>query len=300
VLVLLDLGHAPEALERALAYTITAAQLGPVDERLELARCLALARAGSLEAAAATDAVIERLRAANIAGLPLGAAHETRVHVAVALGDNDAIVEHLEACRAAYCAHRHPALTAKYQRLQLAARRSQRASLRPSASPEALTSFATPSRVSAALEACKDELQRAHLALTLLVAHSGAFAGFLFKVGDDGAVCTAQVGKLPLSAELSDRVSEFLREECLAAGTTCTATGVGGDEEEQLGWEDGMGQRYRPVLLSHHLDGDPLVTGVALLAIAPNTRFNHPGQVASEVSRAWAHFGDIVLTTPQR
>jgi hypothetical protein len=293
VLVLHELGRHALALERAEQYLEAArAQLGYVPDHLQLVQCLVRARAGHAEAAAVSDSVIEAKRLRGESGLELGLAHELRARVASFLDDRAGCEAHAELCRAQYCAHRHPALIAKFQRLERALRIDPTGGeRRPSGTPSAAASDA-PSDVSGLLTKCPDAAQRAQLALSLLARPSAAASGLLFGLTHDGPRCLAQLGAAVLTPELSNRVQRYLAAQSEAGHTTFTDSAQQGSDTD-FDWADAADQRFRPVLLSHSTERGWLVTGVALLAIEAR-HFVYPAQIASEVSRALAQLGEVL------
>jgi hypothetical protein len=282
LLVLDDLGHHAQAVALAERYLGEAlAELGEQPAALRLAQALVLAQSGSAAAAQQADVVIAEWQAAGVTGLWLGFAHEIRARIALAFTDLTGFEQHVQACQTAYCAHGHHALKAKLERLRQRALKPGNGVL--TQTPE---TYAT-TRISTALERCRDAEQRARVSLSLIARQSGASAGFLFAVGsaeDEAPECIATLGKLALSDELAQGVQAYIEAQLVSGETTST-----GQSAEALAGQadhvDVNGQRYLPVLLSHASHGETFITGVALLARPEGARLVYPAQLAVEISR---------------
>jgi hypothetical protein len=155
-----------------------------------------------------------------------------------------------------------------------------------------------PSRIFTALERCKDDAQRARVALALMARQSGASAGFLFAVGEEAPECIAVLGTLTLVTEIARYVQEYLQAHALETDTTSTDQSIGLDISKQ----DCVapdGQHYLPVLLSHTGNGETVITGVALLARSDGALLAYPAQLAAEISRFRAQQGTDVRLVVQ-
>jgi hypothetical protein len=292
VLVLQDLGQHEEALACAQRNLSEAeALLGEIPGQLQLVLSLAEAQLGREGAAARADAALAQLTAAEVTGIRLGFAHEVRARVALLQLDEPAFERHAELCRVAYCAYKNPALVAKYQRLRQSAQSRIAPREKHSDTPDSLNSSSS-SRIIAALESCRTSPQRAQLALTVLLHKSGASAGFLFTVSPDGPECSARIGDLVLAHDLLPRVQNYLNEQLEGAEITRTDSVAEAGVSE---WTMASGQRFRPVLLSHNLEGSLSISGLAVLAVPSEGRFNYPAQLAPAISRVLANSGDSSL-----
>jgi hypothetical protein len=296
VLVLHDLGRHAEALASALENLEAArAQLGEVPPVLSLVASLAEAQVGAstrddalrTRAPARADAAIAQLMAAGVSGIRIGFAHDMRSRVAALLADSTGLQHHLELCRAAYLAHKNPALSAKYERLSHAL--GQRAHV-----PE-LASATIEGRVVAALERCHTPEQRAQLALTSLLQHAGSSAGALFTLGAESVECAARIGEVGDIAALSSSVDQYLRSQLAAAEVTCTHS----DSAATLALIElsvEPGRSWRPVLLHHTEAGQVRVVGVAVLELSGSRgALAHPTRLASAIARVLERNGDSSL-----
>ena len=283
-----DSPQAALALARDYVATASDAQLNYTAECLqaELAICQALTR--QAEAAATADALIERMRSRGMNGLQLGFAHETRAQVALIQDDRDMFDVQMRACEQIYLAHKSAALRAKCERLRRLATPPVVSASRV-ALVEAETTL-TGTRLIAALESCKAE-QRGRLALTLLAAYSGSSAGFLFTLEQGEVQCTAAIGDRQLPSGLAQRVVDYLDVQHEHDDTTATDS----EEYVDVEWRDAEGRRYRPVLLSHDVQGSLCVVGAAVLEIGDGCTFKYPAETASAVSRFWSEFANSRL-----
>jgi hypothetical protein len=67
-------------------------------------------------------------------------------------------------------------------------------------------------------------------------------------------------------------------------------------EVPELLWTSDQGERYRPVLLSHHTPEGFVVTGLVIVVENADMRFIHPGAVVAQLSRLAAESGDASPT----
>ncbi|HKU43813.1 MAG TPA: hypothetical protein VJR89_36890, partial [Polyangiales bacterium] len=223
VLVLHDLGRHAEALARARENLEDAQlELGEVPAPLQLASSLAEAQVAAdgadtelaAQAEQRADAAIAQLSAAGVSGIHIGFAHELRARIAALLDDASSFERHAGLCRGVYMAHKHPALAAKYERLFQAA-------AEPVSVPE-LPDASVEGRIVAALERCRTAQQRAQLALTALLQHTGSSAGVLYRCGPEALECVAQIGEVGDAAALAACVRGYVSLQLTAADATLT------------------------------------------------------------------------------
>lgn len=285
LLVLDDLGRYAEAAEHGERYLEQAQrQLGFEPAQLALANALVRAHAGLADAAALADAVLTKLHQHQATALHLGFAHEVCARIALTLADTAAFERHFAACKTLYCAHRHPALVAKLERL--------RQELLPGVdSADALrrapVDAATVSRVISELERCSDAAEHARCALDVFARHTGAKQAFLFDIVDGELQCAAQLGESPLDAELTRIAHAFLEQQLTLAETTV------GDELSSLSDSRAElgGERHTPLALIHNEGPQSLLTGLVLLCNAPHPTHAKLAPLATEISRQRAHHG---------
>jgi hypothetical protein len=292
VRVLDELGRHAEALFAAKAYVAKAQrhELKSVAERLRLALALGQARAGRAEASATADAVLGRLRDLGATGLILANAHEARARIALFQQDAASFRHHAELCRAIYSAHANPALLVKYERL-IAPIEPHPITIAPSAPDAAMlgTGFAV-ARVAHAFAQCRNDQQRAKLALVTLVQESNARGGMLFTQKEHGPEYAATLGELVLTTSMREWLLAYLGAQTEDVAT-CSDSGVYSAVPND--WHDELGQGYRLVLLAHSVQGVLSITGAAILALAPLPQFRYPAQVASALSRMWSERSDV-------
>ncbi|HKP63725.1 MAG TPA: serine/threonine-protein kinase [Polyangiales bacterium] len=290
VLVLLELGQTEKAARLAMEYVEQSQrELEYVPTSLALARALACAAHGDSGAGANVEALIRELEAAGIAGVHLGIAHETRARIALLQHDMATFARHVEACGKSYLAHRNGALTAKHHRLVQEARRSRATQHeRSNVTPDSVAQYGG-TRIELALAGCRDDDQRARLALTLLTAQSGAQGGFLYLLEGDGIRCAAHVGSVAQSPELTRQVQDFLEAKREEAEQTSTESGT--DDELVTQWSVGSARQIRPLLLCHTEKGQLVVTGVAALVLPDTGNFVQPVQTSTAVSQFFASKG---------
>ncbi|HKP61482.1 MAG TPA: hypothetical protein VJV78_32355, partial [Polyangiales bacterium] len=287
------LESAQAALELARAYAAKAQtlELGCSAEVLhaEVAICEALNGCESAERSA--DALIERLGARGIGGLLLGFAYETRAQVALLRKNTADCDVFMQRCEQIYLRHKNAALRTKCERLR---RMVNPASNRGAqGGVGSVDTTLTGTRVVAALESCQAE-QRGRLTLTLLAAASGSRAGFLFTVGSDGLQCTAAVGNLPLPPGLVQHVIDYVESQREYEDDTTQSRSLV-SENVVLEWQDAAGRRYRPVLLSHAVQDNLRVVGVAVLEVPQGQPFKYPADTATAVSRFWVDSASSLL-----
>jgi hypothetical protein len=81
--------------------------------------------------------------------------------------------------------------------------------------------------------------------------------------------------------------SELEDADITTNSNSISSTGLNTD------WAGSAGEVYRPVLLSHEMAGQLVITGVAVLTVAAGSPFAFPGRVATELSRRIQHVGDV-------
>jgi hypothetical protein len=295
VLLLLELERPDTACELAASYlAIAERELEYVPERLSLVHALARARLGHADAAGLADAVLQRMHGLGFGKLNLGAAYELRARIALLLNDAGGFSQHTELCRQHFLAYKNSALTAKYYRLLQDGRRELAGPQTPQfATPDSQTQY-NGTRVELAMASCRDEEQRARLALTILARQSSAQHGCLFTLSKQGLNCAAQVGNISRPAELLPSVASYLAAQSARAEITVTHTGE--DESQLITWTDAAGRACRPILLCHNDNGELVITGVAVLAIPDTDQFVIPAEAAAAISRFYAGNGATFLS----
>jgi hypothetical protein len=118
----------------------------------------------------------------------------------------------------------------------------------------------------------------------------GADAGVLYLVGAHGPFAAASSGNAEDS--LRSLALEYLQNEATDMATTGEGSSLT-TGDSQVDWTGSQGEKYRPVLLTHESSDGFLVTGVAVVAMAPDAPFSYPSRVANEVSRHLRKMGDV-------
>ena len=151
--------------------------------------------------------------------------------------------------------------------------------------------FTTASVVgSSRLDLCQGPESRASCALSMVMDTCGATAGVLYLVGAHGPFAAASQGKA--DEALRELALEYLMNEATDLETTGEGSAITtGDSKADWTGEDG--EKYRPVLLTHESKDGFTITGVAVVATAPEAPFTYPSRVANEVSRHLQRMGDV-------
>ncbi|MDD9969567.1 MAG: serine/threonine-protein kinase [Myxococcales bacterium] len=275
-----DLGYQAGYVERALALAEVA--IGEHQRAIELA-----------------DSAIETLELLGATGLDLGASLETRARVALAMKDEASFEHFARQCASQYRAGHNPALTVKYERLLEDARRRgidvsgglTRASLGPG-----LFAGSAARKVLTALEACEGSEQRAREALRCLIDHSSSVGGFLYTMGEQGAVqAAARCGTRP-PQDMDERVQAYLSAELAAAAAVTVSAET--DQATQSGtperWQGAGGDAFAPVLMSHVADSGSVVTGLVVLCVGPREPVVALAGILPALSQALCRAGDVV------
>ena len=293
VMVLLELGQSDAAVAAARTYVESAErELGEVSNLLQLSLATARAACNDPGGAEAIDAIIARMQEQQLSALYLAVAHETRARIALKQSDSAAFARHAEACRTIFLAHKSSALTAKYHRLVQDGRRTIAAPTeRSTVTPDSAAHYGR-TRIDLALGGCRDDEQRARLALTLLTRQSGAIAGLLYLLREQDPVCVAQVGSVPDGASLRPQVQAYLEVQSGSGEATVTGSD---DEEGSAGgaWTDEDGRVWKPLLVSHFEGATLAITGVVVLEMQSDSAFelSQAAQTASAISQYFAGKG---------
>lgn len=296
VYALLESERATDALERAQGYIeIAKRELDYVSEHLQLALATALAHNGVREATAVADGALKSLESSGVTGLRLGTAYETRARIALRLEDTSGFARYAERCRAIYLVHKNSALIARYHRLvQEGRQRFIGTQEHMTATPDSVAQY-SGSRVELALASCRDDEQRARLALTILTRQAGATAGLYFSHGPEGVVCLAQLGGVSPTPKLQGCVEAYLARCGDDSDDTKTETEDELENEGPVELVDDAGRVYKPIIIRHVDGGQMVVTGLVVLVASEARRFIYPSEAAAAVSRYAAKHGATSL-----
>jgi serine/threonine-protein kinase len=295
VMCLLALDRAEQAAQLAEHYvTIAERELEFVPERLGLTRAFARASRGDADGAALADAIITRMESSGFGRLPLGYAYELRARIALCSRDQSGFERAAARCRDLLSAHDNAALVAKCERLlQDGARIFAGPQAPPIAQPE-LRSSDGSSQVEFMLGRCKDDPERALLALSILASQGRISSAYLFTFGEDGPIVAAQLGETPFPNAWRASVAAYL--DACSDNTAVTVTQTDADDDDRV-WIDERGTQYQPVLLAHDDRGTRSITGLALLAKRPEDAGRWPFDIASAISRFYAASGARTRST---
>jgi tetratricopeptide (TPR) repeat protein len=286
-----ELGRLDEALERAERYVAAAeeSEIGYMANHVRRQYAMILAKLGKhAQAAQTVDGVLASFTSLGSTGLNLGVAYETRAQVALLSGDREAYERNAAECSRIFTESGNPALIAKSEKLKQDSQKTQ----------TSFAAFGVPadrfqfSRVASTLDACKGLADRAQAALGILAEASGAVGGFLYLLGEQGPFYAAQLGNDPPPDAVRALAQEYLTSEVEDGDVTTNSnsmpsTGLNTD------WAGSAGEVYHPVLLSHEMASQIVITGVAVLTVASGSSFVVPSRVAIELSRRLEQVGDV-------
>jgi hypothetical protein len=125
------------------------------------------------------------------------------------------------------------------------------------------------------------------VALALLAQRSGATGGHLYQIRGDVPTLVASLGATEPDATLVDIVHEYIAAEAQADTQATSITEVGTQSGSTF-----EHTAFRPVLLSHYVDGGCVITGLAVFVHAPDRPFAHPAELAAQLSEMAQEAGD--------
>jgi hypothetical protein len=290
--VLDELGRTKEAATVGEEYVkvADAAGLGYVTNYILMPLAVIQAKTGQKEAAVKTaERALASFAALNSTGLNVGLAHEARARVALLVGDKPEYSRHLALCRDVYTTRGNAALVTKFEKLRRSAQQRKPAVVQPGGG--GMGFFTTAATVGTSrLDLCQGPESRANCALSMVMDQCGATAGVLYLVGAHGPFAAASSGKA--DEVLGTLALEYLMNETGDLSTTGEGSSIT-TGESQADWTGAEGEKYRPVLLTHEGRDGFLITGVAVVATAPESPFTYPSRVANEVSRHLQRMGDV-------
>jgi hypothetical protein len=281
-----EAGQTAQAEDQGRAYLAAAsrAELGTSAELwIALASCVIEAKLGRANAAHPVDALIEHCLAMGATGLRLGLVYEARARIAILQADAAGYERYRGLCEWELVKAANPALSAKLQRLTREAQ--QRKVIAEAPMREGARNLPTTT-IRVRLNACSDAAERARVALALLAQRSGATEGHLYQLRGDVPTLVASIGGREPDATLADIVQEYIAAE-VSADTQ--ATGM----TEVVTSAPAVGATlFRPVLLSHDVDGRSVITGIAVFLHALDRPFVHPAELAALISEMAQDAGD--------
>ena len=212
VRVLCELGRCRQARELAQSYLERAEQAdhGQLCDFIRMPLAEAQALLGeTAEAARTANAVIEGLRVLGSQGLLLALAYETRARVAIAARDQVEFDRHAALCAEQLRRGSSSTLSAKFEKLKQAARRSELQLAADVPDPvRHTTELLTASQLTSLLDGCRGTAERARHTLGILLRHSGITDGFLYLLSEHGPDLAAHSREL----EKPERMAALVRE----------------------------------------------------------------------------------------
>jgi hypothetical protein len=286
-----ELGRLHEAREFAESRLALAEResLGFLDSHLRLALARTLSKLGDHQrAASAADGVIERFTAMGTSGLNLAAAYEVRAAIARAAQDMSGYEQFAEHCRLQ--------LPRGSRLLQRARRHDTVAHPDSSVRDEFTTNREAMflSNFSSQIKECTLPQERAHRAIDMMTAYSGAAGGLLYVRGDNGLVCVSVVGDVTPTDIDPSALIHYLDIECGNEATERVTVGPTFSKLATSSFVPAEQREYVPVLLSHLDERGLAVTGLALFALTSGAQFRRPERLAAEFSGCVARAGEAI------
>jgi serine/threonine protein kinase len=275
------------------------AGLGYLRNHVRLPLALARAKLSDFETAIAlTQTAIDEYQTMGTTGLNLGLAYETRARIAGLMNERGTFLKFAKLCSEHYQTDNNPALSARYDKLLRDARNTRLgASLNPGNAQDfvELTGTGDTINIISYLSGCQNSHERARRALDLLVSQANCQGGYLYTIHQGEPILAAQHGDQAPPAAIDQLINARVAEEIAGAGATEM---VGGEAGLRAG-EDVTDQgetmsNYRTILLGHFADEKYIITGIAMLIMDPDKRFNYPGHTVEILSRSFVDTGDVV------
>jgi hypothetical protein len=296
VRVLHELGQHEAAREHGIDYLTQAerAGLGYMANYIRMPLALVLATLQDfVESTRHADDVIASFQALGTSGLNLVLAYETRARVAISAKNQTDYERFSALCAQHSRGAKSRVLIAKHEKLQQAARV---ADVRAAELTFTTDIGGTRMGVTAMMLGSYKASERAHKTIDLLVRSSGTGRGYLYLLGDQGPELSAQIGELEPPDGLAAYVGEFLGAELHDRDVKTQSLEQDLDSPDIALWTSELGDRYRPLLLSHQMSSGFAVTGVAIVVETPGMPFAHPGAIVAHLSRLAADSGDASPT----
>ncbi|HKU40853.1 MAG TPA: protein kinase [Polyangiales bacterium] len=287
VSALAALGQMQQACEAGTSYLRSAeeADLGYLCNYIRMPLAVALSRCGEHEPARrlASEALLGN-RGLGATGLNLLLAYDACARVALAAADRSEferfIALYAECCQAS----RSQLMRGKYDRLVWLAKVD---SLTTEADGFAVSTLLADTWIESTFNDGVQSSVRVERSLQMLLAASGASQGALYLNRDSGLQLTAAIGEDTRLLKLATTIRGFIASE-LQDGNTATATLF---DIRAPGPATGI-EGCELVLLSHHVPGGFVITGVAALICQASATFIHPGALATRLSRLLAELQD--------
>jgi hypothetical protein len=224
------------------------------------------------------------MQAAGLGRLHRGHAHEVRARIALLEHDNAGFERHAALCEELLSTQKNAALTAKCQRLLQDGRRAFGPSTAFGTTPDSEALY-SESRVELSLARCRDDAERADVALQILLRQSGAQAGCLYLLTPEGLVCAARHGAVTPASDWLGNIHAYMTEQAEQTDVTIT---LAEEPRPALRWLDTLGIEYHPVALCHNDNDARSFIGVALLANTADETVVRPAKAAAALSRFYA------------
>ncbi|MFI5308836.1 MAG: hypothetical protein ACHQ53_15875, partial [Polyangiales bacterium] len=292
-------GDAESAVREANATLETIAQQG-LDRtavvRTERVRALAQSALGNHDAAETSmQRAFALARELEYGGLPLAALHEAHARIALAAGKNDECLGALGVLHDLLAQADAPAFIHAYEALRQEAGRLSSVEL-PSAGALPRTDLAISTEIATQvrtrLATADERVERAMLALKLLLEDAGASVGHLFLFDSVGlfAAASTEHGLVPEALLL--RAKGYLEGELEATEAVTMADVESGVSTLKL--ELPGDPKFGPLLLAHAAGERQTVTGVALIATSDAVSKQPRGELVRAISHCLVLAGDSV------
>lgn len=310
VRVLCALGRVDEAVVASRAYEAALAdmQIAP-SPLMAAAAAEALARAGSPgQAMLGLERAAKQAAELALSGLLLGQLFETAGYVALELRDEARFEVSFTACAFEYKQARCPAAAARLTRLFEAARAQQLRVIQLAALLDE-AGVGVIERLDQALlrdrfGECVDRADRAHCALSFVLAQSERARGYLFALSEQQVVLLGGIPEDQAPAELFVWTQTWLGRQAqrgvqgvtetleLVTESEAGTAQVAGPDELTLSQHalTGDGREFEPLLLTHH---EQIPLGVLMLEVGPGMRLMPTRSVLSDVVSLLQEYGDL-------
>jgi serine/threonine protein kinase len=299
---LIEMGEFKQAHTLASRSLETAEAICPYPEAMrELHRVLALADAkrGNFDKASQRiEATLDKARAEEVGGIPLGTLFETAAWIAFEANDDDRFSEYTELTAKQYKTGLNPALNAKVEKLKEEIKKRQLPvsnQYREGWTNEKELGATQTATVMTAVEPFVGDMQtgfqtpeeRAERALVILREHTQAEESYLYALKPEGLVLIAPLNHNPPPG-LFSRITEYLRELTISdAEKTVTMTADFDDavENQRKIIISDDGYTFQPVLLTAPTKDGSKITGIAALKIRQGTPFNPVWNTITAIGR---------------
>ncbi len=130
--------------------------------------------------------------------------------------------------------------------------------------------------------------------LEILIASSGTQEGYLYTMGKNGPVLSAQCCCVGPPHKLNKMVREYIEAEMNAADdVTETGFDMNSTTGHSSDWTFQNGEMYQPIMLAHYTQEGYVINGLAILVRDPTKEFDYPTHIVTSVSKFLSDSEDI-------